>query len=325
MSDRPQVSRTTHSTTTHLNEIAETANPTTDMQAETTPTEVPRIAGFSTIANRYRVLLVDLFGTLWDGKTSFPLALDCMRSSKRAGIRVILLSNTPRPNINVREALVTAGIDEDCYDMLLTSGEAARTMIARSCGEQTAGSVQKIYFIGPEKNASVFAGLSNVERVARPEDADFVLNTGPPREYRVGEEMPEVDATLESCVDAGLHMVCVNPDLEVKREGELWVCAGELMKRYTGLGGSVSNYGKPYVEVFETAVAGLNVDRSQVLMIGDGAGTDMLGAKNFGCHGLWIIGTGIHAVEVGEDEQKIAALAAKHGIEPVAWMQDLQW
>lgn len=316
------VSRQTRSTTARLNALEAAANALATAQTDMTATEIPRITGFSTIKDNYQVLLVDLFGTLWDGKTSFPLSLDCMRKSKKAGIKVILLSNTPRPNLNVSEALVAAGIDEECYDMLLTSGEAARTMIARKC-EQVSRR-QRLFFIGPEKNASVFAGL-DVEQVMDPKDADFVLNTGPPTEYRVGEAMPEVDAILTACMAAGLPMVCVNPDLEVKRDGELWVCAGELMKRYTAMKGEVSNYGKPYVEVFETALAGLDVDRSKVLMIGDGALTDMLGAKNFGCHGLWIIGTGIHAVDVGEDEKKIAALAAKHDIAPTAWMQELQW
>lgn len=290
--------------------------------AATTPATIPRITGFSTIASNYQVLLVDLFGTLWDGKTSFPLALDCMRQSKNAGIKVILLSNTPRPNTNVSEALEAAGIDESCFDMLLTSGEAARTMISKNC--DTLPTRQKLFHIGPEKNATVFAGL-DVEQVSDPKDADFVIATGCNQEYNVGADMPEEDALLEACVNANLPMVCVNPDLEVARGGELWVCAGELGKRYAALSGKVSYYGKPYVEVFETAVAGLDVDRSKVCMIGDGCGTDMLGAKNFGCHGLWTIGTGIHAAEVGEDEDKIAALAVKHGVQPTAWMQELKW
>lgn len=329
MSDRTQggrvqralrVRRPTRALRARINALAAAAN--VAMQPATPPTTIPRIDNFSTIKDNYQVLLVDLFGTLWDGKFAFPLSLECMRESKKAGIRVILLSNTPRPNDKVIEALVTAGIDETCYDMLLTSGEAARTMIART--SQQSSTRQKLFHIGPEKNASVFAGL-DVEQVMAPKEADFVLATGPSREYRVGEAMPLEDAMLKECIEAGLPMVCVNPDLEVKRDGELWVCAGELGKRYAALSGKVSNYGKPYVEVFETALAGLDVEASKVLMIGDGAGTDMLGARNFGCHGLWIIGTGIHAEEVGEDQGKIDALAAKGGIAPVGWMQELKW
>lgn len=62
----------------------------------------------------------------------------------------------------------------------------------------------------------MFVGL-DVERVTNPEEADFVLNTGPPTEYSVGEPMPKVDAILEKCAHAQLPMVCVNPDIEVKR------------------------------------------------------------------------------------------------------------
>ena len=58
----------------------------------------------------------------------------------------------------------------------------------------------------------------------------------------------------------------------------LCISAGTIARLYQSLGGeTVIYYGKPGAEIFEMAV-GKSVDKSGVLMVGDGFETDIAGA-----------------------------------------------
>ena len=47
----------------------------------------------------------------------------------------MLLSNAPRPAASVAEQLQRIGVPETAYDVILTSGDAARALIAEHAGE----------------------------------------------------------------------------------------------------------------------------------------------------------------------------------------------
>ncbi|MDU1809208.1 MAG: TIGR01459 family HAD-type hydrolase, partial [Bradyrhizobium sp.] len=52
------------------------------------------ISGLSAIADRFDHVLLDQWGTLHDGRTVFPVALDCLARLREAGKRVLVLSNS---------------------------------------------------------------------------------------------------------------------------------------------------------------------------------------------------------------------------------------
>ena len=90
-------------------------------------------------------------------------------------------------------------------------------------------------------------------------------------------------------------MHCLNPDRLVIRGGVPEACAGALADHYEVLGGRVDWYGKPHDAIYAHAfhLAG-NPPRDEVVAIGDGLSTDVLGAARQGIDCIFVTG-GIHA------------------------------
>ena len=89
-------------------------------------------------------------------------------------------------------------------------------------------------------------------------------------------------------------MHCLNPDRVVVRGGALELCAGSIADAFEALGGHVEWYGKPFPAIYEHAMKQSgNPRRDQVLAIGDGLQTDVLGAARVGIDCIFVAG-GIH-------------------------------
>ena len=86
-------------------------------------------------------------------------------------------------------------------------------------------------------------------------------------------------------------MHCLNPDRVVIRGGVAEPCAGAIADRYEELGGRVEYYGKPYPAIYHHAMklAG-DPSPSDVLAIGDGLNTDILGAARMGYDCVYVTG-----------------------------------
>ncbi|MEI7933143.1 MAG: HAD hydrolase-like protein, partial [Alphaproteobacteria bacterium] len=136
-----------------------------------------------------------------------------------------------------------------------------------------------------------FAGL---------EDAAFICCTGPVDDNV--EKAEDYRDRLTRAAERNLPFICANPDLVVQRGDVLIDCAGALAKLYAELGGEVLMAGKPFSPIYERSLfeaeklTGQPIDRSRVLCIGDGIGTDVKGANSQGLDLLYISG-GIHAAE----------------------------
>jgi ribonucleotide monophosphatase NagD (HAD superfamily) len=100
---------------------------------------------------------------------------------------------------------------------------------------------------------------------------------------------------LQGFAERNVRMHCLNPDRVVVHGGVMEYCAGALADLYEGLGGRAEYYGKPYPAIYRHALslAG-NPPASEVLAIGDGLQTDILGAARMGFDAVFVSG-GIHA------------------------------
>jgi HAD superfamily hydrolase (TIGR01459 family) len=109
-----------------------------------------------------------------------------------------------------------------------------------------------------------------------------------PQSYRV---------ELERLAEREVHLHCLNPDRLVVRGGVPEACAGAIADIYQMLGGRVTWYGKPFPAIYEHALhrAG-NPPKDEVLAVGDGLQTDILGAARMGFDTVFVAG-GIHAGE----------------------------
>ncbi|MDG3440510.1 TIGR01459 family HAD-type hydrolase [Nitrospirillum amazonense] len=291
---------------------------------------IPLFTGLSQLADRYDGFVLDLWGVVHDGIAPYPGVPECLKTLRARGKRVCLLSNAPRRVDAAAARLTEMGLTPDHYDALLTSGEATHDALRDPPDAWHRALGPKLLHIGPDRDAGVYLDLGGRLKVDRPEEADFVLNTGI---VDFSESLADYEPTLAACAALKLPMVCANPDLVVHVGPQLVICAGELARRYEELGGDVRQHGKPYPGVYARCfdlLGGMAPDR--ILAVGDSLRTDMAGANAAGIDGLLIAG-GIHREELGvadpltdlPDLDRLAEIAAQAGLRISAVMNRLGW
>ena len=126
---------------------------------------------------------------------------------------------------------------------------------------------------------------------------------------------------LERWAARDVHMHCLNPDRLVIRGGVPEACAGAIADLYQGLGGRVTWYGKPHPAIYAHALhrAG-DPPKDEVLAVGDGLQTDILGAARQGFDTVFVSG-GINRGEPFPED--FAAQYGLGGWQPVAVVDGL--
>jgi len=258
-----------------------------------------------TIAHRYDVLLVDLWGCLHDGIRPFPDAVAALQQFRRTNGRVVLLTNAPRPMAAVQLQLDAMDVPNDCYDVIATSGDAAQeAMLAGLVG-------RKVFHLGPDFDTGFFtqfapdiAQRGTVERVPL-EQAEGVVCTG-----LLDDTVETPDMYRDRLLYAkakGLKLLCANPDIMVDRGDTRIYCAGALAALYTEMGGESLYFGKPHAPIYElarrrlAALDGKIPHDSRILCIGDGIATDIQGGMAEGLDTLFITG-GLAAPEIPQPD-----------------------
>ncbi|MBZ0227656.1 MAG: TIGR01459 family HAD-type hydrolase [Bauldia sp.] len=283
----------------------------------------PAVSGLAELASDYRFLLSDVWGVVHDGVRAFPKAVAALVEFRRAGGKVVLITNAPRMKPQVLAQLEHFGIDSAAFDELVTSGEAAHDYLRARPG-------LRVHHLGPERDLPVYEGLDLT--LTGDADADMISCTGL---FDDEAETPDDYASRFAVWRAaGLPMLCVNPDKVVERGNRLVWCAGALAEAYAAISGETIIVGKPHAPIYATAfsrfaaLAGRTVDPRSILAIGDGAETDLRGADNAGLDVLFISG-GIHADAFGARDNPDPALVAgffeKAGLRACAYMPRLAW
>jgi HAD superfamily hydrolase (TIGR01459 family) len=257
---------------------------------------------------KYRLILCDIWGVVHDGVRLYPGAAERLKQWRGQGRCVVLLTNAPRTADSVEQQLARLGLARDDYDWVATSGEAgieALLALGRAVG-----------FVGTADDRSILEGRG--VRIAEDQNFTDLACTGTeearpqPEEYR---------ADLERWAERDVHMHCLNPDRMVVRGGVPEACAGAIADLYAMIGGRVSWYGKPFPAIYAHALslAG-NPPKDEVLAIGDGLQTDILGAARMGFDTVFVSG-GIHAGQAFPED-----FAARSGLgdwRPVAVVDGL--
>jgi HAD superfamily hydrolase (TIGR01450 family) len=279
--------------------------------------------GISTLGDvtaNYDVILCDVWGVLHNGIDAFPAASEALTAARKAGVTVVLITNSPRPAPGVITQLRAIGVADDAYDRIITSGDVTRTLIAAG--------PKKVFLLGPERDMPLLEGL-DVEAVAA-DQADCIVCTG---FFDDETEVPEdYTAMLTEFAARKVPLICANPDLVVERGHRLIPCAGAVAAYYTTLGGETRIAGKPHAPIYAATLAaagearGSATDTARVLAIGDGMPTDVRGAIDAGLDLLYISG-GIHAAEYSPtgttDEPALHDFLKRENAAPKFWMQRL--
>ena len=283
----------------------------------------PRISGLSEIAPSYAAILCDVWGVVHNGVRSFPAACDALARFREAGGTVVLLTNAPRLSPYIVAQMRSLGVTEASYDGIVTSGDVTRGLLASRPGA-------KVLHIGSDIPLPLYEGLDLT--LVDSAEADVISCTGLREDER--ESPDDYDAELRALAARGLPLICANPDIVVERGNRFIWCAGALAERYRGFGGVTHVAGKPHAPIYEAALAhigalrGTAVAKSDVLAIGDGAPTDLKGAKGEGLDILFVTG-GIHAANFGPTEQPdssaVARFLSEEQLAARAFIPHLQW
>lgn len=267
-------------------------------------TEILR--SLSALSGRYDAVFCDLWGCLHNGKTAYPAAVAALQGFRANGGRVVLLTNAPRPKSSVIKQLDAMGAPRDCWDIVVTSGDAAQMgMLSGAVG-------RRVHHIGAVKDEPFFTDFAEdlagyaktqapISRVALNE-AEGIVCTGLADDQT--ETPDDYRAALLLAKTMGLPMLCANPDIVVDMGDKRLFCAGALAKAYEEMGGSALYFGKPHPPIYDLArrrlgeVSGLA--DPQILCIGDGISTDVQGGMAEGMDTLFITG-GLEADNFGPD------------------------
>lgn len=271
------------------------------------------------LSKQFPIWFCDILGVVHNGYKPITTTTETLTQHRKAGGVVILVTNSPRTSAGVAAQISEIGVNPDAYDAIVTSGDVTRDlMVARGGG--------KLFHLGPDRDQSIFAGLA-VSRVELSE-AKAVLCTG---FFDEENETPEdYRAMLESMKARALVMICANPDKIVRKGDRLFYCAGALAENYEAIGGAVAMAGKPFAPIYNLAIAttvkitGKPCLLENILCIGDGPETDILGAANFGLP-VVLVADGITDASLGLDHAEASVRAIVPHAEIVLTVAHLAW
>ncbi|HKK36338.1 MAG TPA: TIGR01459 family HAD-type hydrolase [Paracoccaceae bacterium] len=270
------------------------------------------------IAGDYDALFCDLWGCLHDGVRAYPAAVEALRGFRAAGGVVVLMTNAPRPRGSVIRQLDRLQVPEDCWDRVVSSGDAALASVRR--GEWG----RKVVHIGDPKRDEPFFEDAGVERVSDPADADSVVVTGLRDDH--AETPEDYRDELRTLQLRRLPMLSANPDVHVDVGPRRVFCAGALAVAYEAIGGETRAYGKPHPPIYDIgrreaeAALGRPLDDDRILCLGDGVLTDVKGAVAEGLDCVFVTG-GLAAERLGADPEspdpeRLAEYLAEHRLSP---------
>lgn len=278
------------------------------------------VFSLSDLVPRYKHLFVDVYGVLHDGGVVFPYAAEALRSARRHGAHVVIVTNSAGRIDVVRERLTSAGLQYDCYDALISSGELAWSHLnGRSC---PSGSVGRLRVVQETDWPAWLHDLPH-PRVGHADDADAIVAAGMPFRTEDAYASSRFEEELGAALRRALPMIVADSDESYPSRGTIRLGPGWLARRYRALGGMTIEFGKPHRPIYERAfeLAG-RPEPESVLMIGDNLATDIAGAKAAGIDSMLVR---MHGVHKGQTERRIRAQARSVGALPTWMMPQLRW
>lgn len=244
----------------------------------------------------YRVILCDIWGCIHDGVHLYPGAAERLERWRDSDRTVILITNAPRTDEAVAAQLARLGLGDSLWDGIATSGDAGITRLKQA--------QKPVGFIGTEADRGIVEGRG--VRIADDSEFDELACAGLDGTRRAVADYEDEIGPLAA---RGVLMHCLNPDRVVIRGGVAEPCAGAIADRYLELGGKVEYYGKPYPAIYRHAMRlAQDPPPNEVLAIGDGLNTDVLGAARMGYACVYVTGGIAQGNPIPED------FAARNGL-----------
>ncbi|OBZ92325.1 HAD family hydrolase [Pararhizobium polonicum] len=270
------------------------------------------------LVDRFDAFLIDQFGVLRDGKGPYPGAAETLVRLKQSGKRIIILSNSGKRSAENDRRLAALGFDPESWDWFLTSGEVAWRLLSFESLEEGEGIARRCLLISRDGDTSPLDGLP-LQRTERGDDADFILLAASEGDVH---PLSHYEALLAPAARRGVPCLCTNPDkIMLTRDGTAFG-AGRIAELYEALGGPVRWIGKPFPDIYATALDFLGgIDPARICCIGDSIEHDIAGAAGAGLKSI-LVTTGILAAASDAQRQ---ALFAEHRAIPDFILPEFVW
>jgi HAD superfamily hydrolase (TIGR01459 family) len=280
--------------------------------------KMPLATTVAEIAVSFRGVILDIFGVIHDGTQLFEPVTDALRRMRTEGLRICLLSNSPRRQTVVASRLAAMGLGCEFYDILITSGELAYAALDGPIRTAGLPAGRHYMHVGPDELSDLLNGLA-LEATTDLADANFVLVTG---------DVGDRQFLLRQVLQRRLSMICANPDLDVLIGNQRVLCAGSVAAAFEAMGGSVFRFGKPEAAAYVTALRMLDLQAADVIAIGDNLATDILGANRARIRCALVL-TGVHQADAWRNDEPdlkaLVALCERHHATPDYLLRRLSW
>jgi HAD superfamily hydrolase (TIGR01459 family) len=274
------------------------------------------VSRFMAIASSFEAVFFDQYGVLHDGRRPYAGATEALAALKSRGVKIVVLSNSGRTGAANAERMTTMGFGPKLYDLLLTSGDVARTLLKRGRFAALLRPRARCFVISTGRDDE-FASELGVLQTPHSEAADLVVIAGSQAD-RVS--LDDYRAALAPAARRGTPCLCANPDMLMLTASGNAPGAGRIAEIYEELGGVVTWIGKPYPEIYEAAAELSQVKNPRdVLCVGDSVEHDIAGANRFGAFAA-LVRTGILA---DLSDKELAAEIGRHGAVPDYVIRDL--
>jgi HAD superfamily hydrolase (TIGR01459 family) len=297
-----------------------------DTTTDASSTSIRILEGVRDLLVDYDIFLLDMWGVMHDGTTTYEGVLDVIQKLKQAGKDLVILSNSSKRQDNSIRMLRKLGFDSNDFSSIITSGEVSYHLLSQSTPDSTPLAPQSWALldsiVGNPDNRKVFcfgSGDGDEEYLASCgwtladiNDANlivargtFVINDGTTVTDKTldGDEAYQTrfEQAIRQAAERRIPMIVANPD-KIRPDADRSPMPGGIGDAYEhALGdddktGLVKRIGKPFEDVYEIALR--NKDRSKACMIGDSLETDVTGGSAEGIATIWVVNDGIHYDDV---------------------------
>lgn len=276
------------------------------------------------IIDNYEVVIVGFSGVITDGSSIKSEAITALINLKKAGKKIILLSNTPKRTVSLARFFHENKMPLNLFDSIITAGEILHYCLKDKQGVYGAlGS--RYYQLGSQEDTGVFAS-TDYEQVSEITKADFIYMGGA---STIEDTIDTYRSVLEHAASLGIPFVCAGNDTSTYKDGKVCIAPGAIAEQYAILGGKIITIGKPDSKIMEYALEEYkDKEKNKILLIGDNMTTDIKGANLVGIHSA-LVSKGVHVNFLGEgyipDVAKTRELSNSFDTFPDYVISNLRW
>jgi HAD superfamily hydrolase (TIGR01459 family) len=237
-----------------------------------------RLTTFDEIAHEYELILLDMWGVIFNGDGVFAEAREFIVRTLSRRQKIVFVSNTSESRFELEQRVrQLVGIDIPA----ISSGEMAKLYIEDQCGFTSLRRLGCMSYPKWVSDSSIPITNSIPERAT-------ILGSG-----RLTDELTYKIA--QEIKIRGASYMSLNGDDHTVHMGSVSKTSGYVCSLLDEAGINSRRFGKPDPDIFHAAISiGGNAPLEKVVVIGDSIDTDIAGAKMANLKSLLIEVTGIH-------------------------------